>query len=498
MTAAAPSVAGVARSVDRRRQLRRVQNRFGAFMVVANVDGAAIVFLFLSFILPHDQRFDRGNVIAVFAYMVFSVLVACVVSTKAFAPVQRLMESAVPVTADERLYVVRYPLRQTIINFSMWLGAIAVFVPINVRFGAATATDVASAILLGGISTCGLTYLGAERILRPVNAVAFEDALPEGCYVPGVKSRLFIAWAVGTGIPLFGVLLMAVDRHGQPLSIGGLVFLTCAGIVSGTVAILFAGKSIADPIESVRSAMASVQEEQLDGQVPVYDGSQVGQLQAGFNSMVEGLRERRQLHDLFGRQVGVDVARQALERGVRLGGETVQAAVLFVDIIGSTELAATRPATEVVTTLNAFFSVVVEVVDRCGGFVNKFEGDAALCLFGAPVPRDDCAERALQAARLLRDRLADVRGLSAAIGVSAGPVVAGNVGTRERFEYTVIGDPVNEAARLTELAKQRPERLLISASLLDLVPEEERKHWHPEGTAVLRGRTQPTRLALPA
>ena len=497
MTAAATTVAGTARPIDRRRLLRRVQARFGTFMVIANADGAAVVFLFLSFVLPRDQRFDPANVVAVFAYMVVSMVVACVISTRAFAPIQAMLESGT-VTPADRLYVVRHPLRQTVINFSMWVGALVVFVSINAKFGWQSASDVASTILLGGISTCGLTYLAAERILRPINTVAFEDGSPEGCYVPGVKSRLMIAWAVGTGIPLVGVLLMGLDRHGRQLSIGALVFLACVGVVSGTLAILFAGKSIADPIESVRSAMAAVENEQLNLKVPVYDGSQIGQLQAGFNSMVEGLRERRRLHDLFGRQVGVDVARQALERGVQLGGETVQAAVLFVDIIGSTELAATRPATEVVATLNAFFAVVVEVVDRCGGFVNKFEGDAALCIFGAPVPRDDCAARALQAARLLRDRLTDIRGLSAAIGVSAGPVVAGNVGTRERFEYTVIGDPVNEAARLTELAKQRPERLLISASLLDLVPDEERRHWHPEGTTVLRGRTQPTRLALPA
>jgi adenylate cyclase len=482
--------------VDRRRLLRRVQARFGTFMVIANADGAAVVFLFLSFVLPRDQRFDGANIAAVFGYMVFSLALGCWLSSRAFAPIQAMLESGV-VTPADRLYVVRHPLRQTVINFAMWVGALIVFVPINARFGWQSAGDVASTILLGGISTCGLTYLAAERILRPVNTVAFEEGAPVGCYVPGVKSRLLIAWAVGTGIPLVGVLLMGLDRHGRQLSIGGLVFLACAGVVSGTLAILFAAKSIADPIESVRSAMGAVEDERLDVKVPVYDGSQIGQLQAGYNAMVEGLRERRRLHDLFGRQVGVDVARQALERGVHLGGETVQAAVLFVDIIGSTELAATRPATEVVTTLNAFFSVVVEVVDRCGGFVNKFEGDAALCIFGAPVPRDDCAERALQAARLLRDRLRDVRGLSAAIGVSAGQVVAGNVGTRERFEYTVIGDPVNEAARLTELAKQRSEHLLISASLLDGVPDAERRYWTTDGEVHLRGRIKPTRLALP-
>jgi len=136
------------------------------------------------------------------------------------------------------------------------------------------------------------------------------------------------------------------------------------------------------------------------------------------------------------------------------------------------------------------------VIDRTGGFVNKFEGDAALCLFGAPVPRDDAATCALLAARLLHQRLRDVRGLTAAIGVSAGSVVAGNIGTNERFEYTVIGDAVNEAARLTELAKTRPERLLVSASMLASVDPGERSHWRTDGSVVLRGRQAPTELAV--
>jgi adenylate cyclase len=496
VTTAVPTVAGVVRPLDRQRVLRRTQARFGAFMVIANVDGAAIVFLYLSFVLPKSQRFFTGNVIALFAYMTLSVLVACAVSARAFTPIQELLSSARPVTAADRMYVVRHPLRQSVINFSMWVGALLVFVPVNARFGAHSAYDVASTILMGGISTCGLTYLASERILRPVNRIAFEDGLPEGCYVPGVKSRLLLAWVVGTGVPLLGVVLMALD--GESVSVGALVFLGVVGLVTGTVAILFAAKTIEDPIESVRSAMAAVEDERLDVQVPVYDGSQVGQLQSGFNSMVEGLRERRLLHDLFGRQVGVDVARQALERGVRLGGEQVEAAVLFVDVIGSTELAATRPPGEVVAALNAFFGVVVDTVDRTGGWVNKFEGDAALCIFGAPVHREDSVSCALLAARLLHDRLADVRGLSAAIGVSAGTVVAGNIGTKERFEYTVIGDPVNEAARLTELAKSRDDRLLISAALLDRVPPQERERWRADGATTLRGRPAPTRLAIPA
>jgi adenylate cyclase len=146
--------------------------------------------------------------------------------------------------------------------------------------------------------------------------------------------------------------------------------------------------------------------------------------------------------------------------------------------------------------LNEFFCLVVETVERNGGGVNKFEGDAALCVFGAPIARDDPAGDALAATRELRDRLvAELPELDAGIGVSAGPAVAGNVGAEQRFEYTVIGDPVNEAARLCELAKRRPERVLASDAALERSGQAERARWSLREEVELRGRGAPTRLA---
>jgi adenylate cyclase len=130
--------------------------------------------------------------------------------------------------------------------------------------------------------------------------------------------------------------------------------------------------------------------------------------------------------------------------------------------------------------------------------VNKFEGDAALCVFGAPTPHPDPAGSALASGRALRFRLAELVGVDAAIGISAGEVVAGNVGAAERFEYTVIGDPVNEAARLTELAKTTESKLLASDAALARASGVEGRRWKVGREASLRGRTRPTRVAEPA
>jgi adenylate cyclase len=174
--------------------------------------------------------------------------------------------------------------------------------------------------------------------------------------------------------------------------------------------------------------------------------------------------------------------------------------VLFVDLIGSTQLAQTRPPDQVVEVLNRLFGVIVRAVDDEGGWVNKFQGDGALCVFGAPGDQPDHAARALRATRTIRRELlalgATDRGLDAAIGVSAGDVVAGNVGAEQRHEYTVTGDPVNEAARLTEVAKTHLGRVLASEDVIARSGSE-RARWTVTDEVKLRGRSVTTLIYEP-
>jgi adenylate cyclase len=259
-----------------------------------------------------------------------------------------------------------------------------------------------------------------------------------------------------------------------------------------------AAQASSEPIRTLREAVDRVDHGDLDVEVPIYDSTEIGLLQAGFNQMVQGLRERENLRDLFGRHVGEDVARAALERGIELGGEEREVAVLFVDVIGSTSLAENCPPTEVVELLNRFFAVVIEVVHEHEGFINKFEGDAALAIWGAPVESQDLNTSTLRAARTMRRRLHDeVPELRASIGVSTGRAVAGNVGTAERYEYTVIGDPVNEAARLTTAAKQTERLVLVNCALVTGADPAEAAHWEELEPITVRGRTEETRVAAP-
>jgi class 3 adenylate cyclase len=203
------------------------------------------------------------------------------------------------------------------------------------------------------------------------------------------------------------------------------------------------------------------------------------------------------LQDLFGRHVGEDVARRALDGGASLSGDVREAAILFIDLVDSTKLAASRPPREVAEVLNDFFRIVVSAVDERHGFINKFQGDAALAVFGVPLPSDDAASAALATARSLRSKLRRLPVVDFGIGVSAGPVFAGNIGAENRYEYTVVGDAVNEAARLADFAKTLDRRIGCSAAAIDRADVDERQHWVSNGEALLRGRSEPTRIWTP-
>ncbi len=409
-----------------------------------------------------------------------------------------------PPTPDEQRRTLRLPLTEAAEGMVPWLVAAVIWIVLDLSYGnsATFVTRVALSIILGGLATSALVYLLVERTLRPLFALALAGEVPERSGALSVRARLMLSWALGADLFLVMIGLTFLGRPAShPPSAAAIWFLVDSGLVAGTIVLYVAARSVADPLRELRRAVRRVHTGDLDVEVAVDDGAEVGLLQAGFNKMVSGLRERRQLEDLFGRYVGEDVAREALQRGVKLGGERREVSALFVDLIGSTTLTQTRSPDDVVELLNRFFDIIVRAVGAEGGWVNKFEGDGALCVFGAPVAQEDHATRALRAARTIRREMlalsATQPGIDAALGVSSGSVVAGNVGAEQRYEYTVIGDPVNEAARLTDEAKHRLGRVLASEEAIARADGESRS-WAVADELQLRGRVEPTLVYEPA
>ncbi|SDH64917.1 adenylate cyclase [Rhodococcus triatomae] len=484
----------------------RVQSLLTVPLVVTNLLGILIVILLISVVVPGPSvlrsEFALLNFVVVPVYVVFALFVGVTWGTRRLvADLRWATEGRTPTEADRKA-AFRAPGRLTRMQSTLWALGVLILTPLYGLVDIDVVPKVAFTIAFAGATACSFCYLFSEFALRPVAARALEVGGHRKLRTIGLTGRTVFAWLLGTGMPVVGLMTIAIFSFIRETSATSLAVsilaIGGASLCFGLLLILVSVRATAAPIRSVQQGMARVAEGDLAASVVVYDGTELGALQSGFNRMAEGLREREQIRDLFGRHVGRDVATNALARNPELGGEECDAAVLFVDIIGSTGLTAQRSPSDVVVLLNRFFSVVVEEVDRRGGFVNKFEGDGALAIFGAPVTVDDAAGHALAAARAIRERLAvDVPECEAGIGVAAGRVVAGNVGANERFEYTVIGDPVNEAARLSELAKSESGHLVASGRALDAAGPDERQHWTTTGETTLRGRTEPTLVAVP-
>ncbi|MBB4664135.1 adenylate/guanylate cyclase domain-containing protein [Conexibacter arvalis] len=481
-------------------------------IVLANAIGTLVVVAFALLVLPKPDGEVDGGVLALNLglaglYVLIAIPVGVVWG-------RRLVEGGRDGTgawlaaerdpdAAQRARVLRAPLRITLMQLALWIPAVVAFSAIDAIVSPLLGLGVGLTVALGALTVASFSHGLAELALRPVVARALQHHAPERRGVPGVATRWLLGWTLGTAVPVFGLVLTGivaftnVDITTTRLAIV-IVVLGPIALGFGALVTLLAVYATVQPILVIRRALRRVEEGDYTVEVAVTDGSEIGELQSGFNAMAAGLRERERMRDLFGRQVGADVARQALEQEVRLGGETREVAVLFVDVVGSTALAARRPPEEVVALLNRFFADVVDAVEGSGGWVNKFQGDAALAIFGAPLELDDKEARALRAARELRARLAvGSAGLDAGIGVSSGLAVAGHVGAERRFEYTVIGDAVNEAARLSELAKREPGRVLASGAAVARAGEEA-VAWALDGEVTVRGRSEPTRLARPA
>src|SRR5256885_401996 len=185
---------------------------------------------------------------------------------------------------------------------------------------------VFATIVLGGVTTASVVYLLAERILRPAVAEALADGPAPRVRIPGVAARMTMAWTLATGVPILGVVALAVTdlagtNHNEKLLVAAILFLGVTALAVGFLAILVAARAVADPLGTVRRGLERIERGDLEAGVPVEDGSEVGLLQVGFNRMVAGLRERERLSEAFGAFVDPELTKRVLEHGIDLAGE---------------------------------------------------------------------------------------------------------------------------------------------------------------------------------
>ena len=226
---------------------------------------------------------------------------------------------------------------------------------------------------------------------------------------------------------------------------------------------------------------------------------EIGQVLDTFQHLADGVKRKNQVEAAFSRYVSPQVAQQVLadDSGAVLGGNSVTGSVLFCDIVGFTQLSESLEPDEVAALLNEYFGFFALAAESCGGTVDKFIGDAIMIVFGVPDADPHHALHAMTCGLLIQQltqRINQIREERAEpkirlrVGISSGRMLAGNLGSSERMQYTVVGDTVNVAARLCGMAE--PGGVLVTDVVMDSGHPGETRHYAHLGPAQLRGRRE--------
>lgn len=359
--------------------------------------------------------------------------------------------------------------------------------------------------ILGAATGISLTLIGfhtaVQGALRPARAALAEDTA-----IGDALPRSHPTFAVWLGLSMLGTMLTfavlgamlgallnrAFEDPAVPVVVGAALTLglgvpiTIPAIVSPSL------RPIRDLAEGTERVAAGDYSQRL----PVVQDDDLGALAASFNRMQTGLAERQRLHTAFGTYVDPVLARRLLEQGDDVfTGERRQVTVMFVDIREFTPFAEANTAEDTVARLNALFEIVVPATVDAGGHVNKFLGDGALAVFGAPNDLADHADSAVSAAELIDRLVAERFGgeLRIGIGINTGVVIAGTIGGGGKLEFTLIGDTVNVAARVEQLTKTTGDVILLTEQCVDALASRPPR-LADRGLHVLKGKSDAVRV----
>lgn len=485
-------------------------------IVPANIVGAIAVYLYFNYVDPLGGGPAPGSAEALVVFVgVTATLVVgnWYLGTRFSRPIRqwekRLRAGVDPaeVPVEIRRRVLNAALANAVLSLVAWDVA-AVFYFVNqliLGVGLFESVRILVGIgLVGGPVTSALAFLVGEFHWRRQIPLFFPDGRleREGVLRVPIRLRLAATFLLTSVLPL--LLMLFVDltvevRWAHRLApvwddvVRAQLYLVGITTLASTVMAFLVARFINRPVQALRTGMAAVAAGDLDVRVPVRSTDELGELNQHFNAMVEELRNAARARELFGRYVSPMVARAALERGVGRGGELVHATAMFVDLRGFTQMTQRMAASAVVEVLNRYYAAVEHVTEREGGVITQFLGDGVVVVFGGPLrPLPDHAQRAVLAAiDVERALAAGPDPLESGIGICTGEMVAGNIRARQRVVYTIVGDAVNQAARLQVKTRELGARVLVTQTTRDAVGELPGVAFRPVGAVPLRGIAEP-------
>ncbi len=306
----------------------------------------------------------------------------------------------------------------------------------------------------------------------------------------------------GEGVGLVGID-MSLNRIESKLSLikkAGLVSLGMSFLLALILSFYFSNKLIA-PLDILKNAISRFGKGDLSIVLPENRKDEIGMLFSYFNKMVNEVKEKEILKKTFGKIVDKELTDLLIKEELRLGGDVIKCVVLFCDIRNFTSLTSKLPPTLLVSLLNQYFSEMVEVVKKHNGIIDKFIGDALLAVFGHPRKLENPSRNAyLASVDMIKmcDRINKKLGLSKDfllknhIGIHLGTVVAGNIGSPDRMEYTVIGSAVNISQRVQVVARKLNHRIVVTKEIFKHIPNKQ--NFESIGPTLLKGIDVPMEL----
>ena len=304
------------------------------------------------------------------------------------------------------------------------------------------------------------------------------------------------------------VAVLALVQRSLQQALDNLRIIELALIAAGVGAVVLwvvasaaLSRAITEPVRRLVEGTRRVAAGVFDQPIVVRVRDELGTLAEAFNSMMVGLLDRERVRSLIQKVVSKEIAEEMLRGPVELGGEEREATVLFCDIRDFTAWTESLPPKALVEQLNDYLTAMAAAIDAHRGVVDKFIGDAVMAVFGVPVPDPDHPARAVAAAaemlRILEalntDRAAaGLPPLRIGIGIATGTVVAGNMGSADRLNYTVVGDDVNLASRLEGLTKTYGVPVIISEATHGRL--DGRFATRPLGEVQVKGKAHPVRI----
>jgi len=490
--------------------------RITFLIILGNSIGAILTRLY--FFILYQPSYVRHDIPPyydiLFFIIVSSVLILSFVGImwRSFTPLYQVAKDEVSIDSMDEVSAqilkkkaIQLPIYTAIVSFLVWILAGFIFslhqpVISQILYGVVS-VDLINCLkqffgitFVGGSITALFIYFTIEKHWRR----AVPKFFPEGnlsqvkyAFKLHVHDRLLIAFVAISLVPLPLLGIVAYTKaqalnnadaiaRAQILSsfLVEVIIITVICVIFSIILSSFVSKSVSNPLDKLENAMKEVEKGNLDVRVEIVSNDEIGSVTEGFNSMVKGLRESETIKDSFGKYVSNEIRDEILEGRISLDGEMKRATLLFSDLRDFTPFVESTHPKQVIRLLNQYFTQMTEAIKESRGLVLQYVGDEIVAVFGAPVSYDDHPDMAVKAALEMRRRLIALnqdlekqgfRPFQHGIGIHTGAVLAGNIGSKDRISYTLVGDTVNLASRIGGLTKEFSCDIILSQTTNNLL-----------------------------